>query len=187
MSYDRTNYLRKEEKMFDNVGGKIKVVAQFVTFIGIAASIVLFFIMTSSGEAAIIALGFVVLIFGSVSSWLSSLVLYGFGELVDNSDKLLKMNKISLDNQNSNYETSCSENTEEKSKDDSKEKEVVIYPPFHQLLINAKLSEPQINEVLKLKAMKDRNIISSSVCRKQVYKIIEDLSIDKVIKILNNL
>lgn len=155
--------------MFDNVGGKIKGVARFVTWLGIIASVIGFFILVVSDT---IMLAFAVLIVGCVVSWLSSLTLYGFGQLVENSDSMVRMN-VNISNPEN---------------EDSKENTINYFSTsLHQSLTNTELSENQINEVLKLKKMKDSGSLSDSDCRKKVYKVISDLSIDKVMKILNNL
>ena len=69
--------------MFDNVGYKLKVVAKIVCWIGIIAAVV-------SGIALIVQrmalVGIVTIIGGALIAWLSALGLYGFGELVENSD-----------------------------------------------------------------------------------------------------
>lgn len=83
--------------MFDNIGGKIKGLAKFVCWAGIVMS-VLMGILTmvgasqsssygygyrSSGGAGFLG-GLIVMVAGGLGSWLGSLALYGFGELVDN-------------------------------------------------------------------------------------------------------
>ena len=75
--------------MFKNIGGKIKGVAQFVTWLGIMASVVIFLILKNDN----VLLGFVLLIVGCVGSWLSSLCLYGFGQLIENSDIIAESSK----------------------------------------------------------------------------------------------
>lgn len=78
--------------MFDNIGGKIKTLAQVVTWIGIISSVISGIALMSIDEDMIFV-GLMVMIFGSLMSWVSSFVLYGFGQLVENSDKLVKMSK----------------------------------------------------------------------------------------------
>ena len=78
--------------MFDNIGGKIKTLAQVVTWIGIIASVISGIVLMSIAEEMIFV-GLMVMIFGALMSWVSSFVLYGFGQLVENSDKLVKMSK----------------------------------------------------------------------------------------------
>lgn len=69
--------------MFDNIGGKIKGLATAVTVIGIISSIICGIFLLAEEEAL---LGIVVGAAGSFVSWISSFVLYGFGQLVENSD-----------------------------------------------------------------------------------------------------
>lgn len=81
--------------MFNNIGGKIKVVAQILCYGGIALSILGCFgnIITAINNyyPTTALLWLVGLIFLPVVSWASSLVLYGFGQLVENSDTLIDL------------------------------------------------------------------------------------------------
>ena len=69
--------------MFNNIGGKIKGYAEFTTWIGIVISVVVgaIILFTSS-----LVVGLVIALVGSLISWISSIFLYGFGQLVENSD-----------------------------------------------------------------------------------------------------
>lgn len=75
--------------MFDNIGNKIQSLARFGCYVGIAvsvlAAIVLAFAGIVSEEFILAAVGAGVLIVGSLGSWISSWVLYGFGELIENT------------------------------------------------------------------------------------------------------
>lgn len=77
--------------MFDNIGGKIKAVAQVVTWLGIIASVI-------GGIAIMVSLespmGVLVMVGGSLISWLSSLALYGFGQLIENTDIIAGRSRI---------------------------------------------------------------------------------------------
>ena len=75
--------------MFDNIGGKIKAVALVVTWLGIIVSVIVGFKMISIGEELAFQ-GFLVMILGSLFSWLGSLTLYGFGQLIENTDILVR-------------------------------------------------------------------------------------------------
>ena len=70
--------------MFDNVGSKIKALASFFCWGGIIASVIGGIIVITLDEDLVWA-GLAVIIIGSLLSWVSSFVLYGFGELVVNS------------------------------------------------------------------------------------------------------
>jgi len=75
--------------MFNNIGDKIKTVAQTLCWIGIIISIILgiFLIVDNDGSALT---GVLVMVLGSISSWIGSFVTYGFGQLVENSDILVE-------------------------------------------------------------------------------------------------
>ncbi len=79
--------------MFSNIGSKIKTLAGFISFLGIAASVIGGGIMAYIERSPIWAL---LIIGGSVFSWLSCLMLYGLGQLIENSDKIVeKLDRIS--------------------------------------------------------------------------------------------
>ena len=85
--------------MYDNISGKIKGLAKFVCWAGIILCVIAGIIMIVSGiqmknnyrrsyddqGTTMIIYGFSVLIGGSIGSWLSSLLVYGFGELIEKS------------------------------------------------------------------------------------------------------
>ena len=94
--------------MFSNIGRKIKVLAKVFCWLGIIGSVIIGVLMISgssyftaisgnlSNDAAAFAAGslgafggIVFIIVGSLLSWISSFVLYGFGKLVDNSSELV--------------------------------------------------------------------------------------------------
>lgn len=81
--------------MFNNIGGKIKVVAKVSCYVGMAFSILgcLGNILTAVdnlyfSSAIYWLLG---LIFLPVLSWVGSLLIYGFGQLIENSDTLIDL------------------------------------------------------------------------------------------------
>lgn len=78
--------------MFGNIGGKIKTLAQVVTWIGIIGSVICGFVLMGIDEDLIFT-GFIIALLGSLSSWVSSFVLYGFGQLIENTDKLVELAK----------------------------------------------------------------------------------------------
>ena len=69
--------------MFKNIGGKIKTLAIAITSAGILVSIFLGFVLSDKDN---LKLGILIAIVGSLISWISSFLLYGFGQLIDNSD-----------------------------------------------------------------------------------------------------
>ncbi len=69
--------------MYNDVGGTLKILAKILAVIGIASSILVgitFIAQESEG------MGFAILIGGSLISWISSFFIYGFGQLIENSD-----------------------------------------------------------------------------------------------------
>ncbi len=77
--------------MFDNIGNKLKNVAQVFAWLGIGASALIGIIVMAAYEA--IFLGLIIITLGCLGSWISSLGLYGFGQLIENTDKLVAQQK----------------------------------------------------------------------------------------------
>lgn len=76
--------------MFDNIGGKIKAWASVIAWVGIIASISSGIVLCITDEFLV---GILVAVVGSLSSWLGSFMQYGFGQLIENSDYLVKVAK----------------------------------------------------------------------------------------------
>ena len=74
--------------MFDNIGRKIKTLAQVVCWIGIIGSVISGIVMMANDED-LAFLGFMIMVIGSLVSWVSSFTLYGFGQLIENTDQLV--------------------------------------------------------------------------------------------------
>ncbi len=66
--------------MFHNVGKKIKSLAEFLCVFGIIVCVVIACILAGTG---MILFGVIVAVAGSLAFILASMLLYGFGELVD--------------------------------------------------------------------------------------------------------
>lgn len=75
---------------FNNVGGKIKVLAKGITWAGIVGSVCggLGFMITSER-----VLGLLILLICPLCFWIFSLLIYAFGQLVENSDKLVQFHE----------------------------------------------------------------------------------------------
>ena len=78
--------------MFSNIGSKIKALATVCTWVGIILSFIAGIVLISMDEQLIFP-GLLIMIGGSLLSWLSSFILYGFGQLVENSDKTVELLK----------------------------------------------------------------------------------------------
>ena len=83
---DKDFLAKRRIKVFNNIGGKIKTLAQSICAVGIIGSVIggTVFICNE-----IVITGIVVLVCGSLLSWVGSLGLYGFGHLIENTDILV--------------------------------------------------------------------------------------------------
>ena len=68
--------------MYDNIGGKIKGLAK-ATFIVEAIATVITGIALMASDEDMIPVGLLVMVVGPIVAWVSSWLLYGFGELID--------------------------------------------------------------------------------------------------------
>jgi len=85
--------------MWDNISEKIKLLAKVIAWVGIISSVISGISLISQGidlnqssrsgrdGELFIFLGIASLIGGSIISWISSFFMYGFGELINNSEK----------------------------------------------------------------------------------------------------
>ncbi len=78
--------------MFDNIGGKIKALAKFITWAGIIGSVIAGIVVIGAGgrniygygySGSFVLQGILTMVLGSLAAWISSFVLYGFGELIE--------------------------------------------------------------------------------------------------------
>ncbi len=98
--------------MFDNIGGKIKILAQVFCWTGIVASVIGGIIWWVEEEFFI---GLLIMVLGSLVSWVSSFTLYGFGVLVENSEtSATNMCAISKMIQNSSFNETSTDAKETK-------------------------------------------------------------------------
>lgn len=80
--------------MFDEIGTKIQVVAKVLAWIGIYASIIVGAVLFAVGLTQAEELGYLMVItpfviaLGCLLSWLSNIVLYGFGKLIEDVEKI---------------------------------------------------------------------------------------------------
>ncbi|MBP3656739.1 MAG: hypothetical protein J6K32_08595 [Clostridia bacterium] len=89
------------DNMFSNIGTKIKSITKSFCLIGMGLSIVGGVLCIISGlvigEGSLVWSGLLIGLGCAVACWLSSLTLYGFGELIENSciqtELLLRMEK----------------------------------------------------------------------------------------------
>lgn len=77
--------------MYDNVGNKLKTISVLFMVLGVLLSIVTGIILIVISNSFMLY-GVIIIIIGPILSWIGSLVLYGFGQLVENSDILVSQN-----------------------------------------------------------------------------------------------
>ena len=71
--------------MFDDIGGKIKTLAKVITVIGFILSFIVGLVLMI--EISFLS-GLLTVIFGCLAAWIGSFLLYGFGELIDNTARI---------------------------------------------------------------------------------------------------
>lgn len=67
--------------MYNNVGKKIKIIAIVFAILGVVASIIFGCMFFSLPNGALV--GFLILVLGSIASFVLSLFSYGFGQLIE--------------------------------------------------------------------------------------------------------
>ena len=70
---------------YDNIGGKIKGWAKWMFAIEAIAAVIIGFVLVAQDEDMIL-IGLLVVVFGLIVAWVSSWLLYGYGQLIENSD-----------------------------------------------------------------------------------------------------
>ena len=95
--------------MFNNIGGKIKGLAT-ATFIVEAISAIVTGIALMCIDEDLIGIGLLVMLVGPIVSWISSWLLYGFGQLIENSDIIAEEYK----RKNKKHEKVVAKNNSEK-------------------------------------------------------------------------
>lgn len=76
--------------MFDNVGEKIKGMARFVFIAGIVASAIGAIVLWANNNSytPTVLSGILVLVSGTISSWITAILVYGFGELIESTQDI---------------------------------------------------------------------------------------------------
>ena len=108
--------------MFKNIGGKIKALAITLAGLGIGFSIVYFIVLIKED---LLKVGSNAAILIAVISLVCAMILYGFGQLIENSDKLVKMKEAELAEKQKD-EVKKIEPTEKKEKASKVEKKDVL-------------------------------------------------------------
>ena len=70
---------------YDNIGEKIKGLARWAFAIEAISAVISGFVLMVQDEDMIL-IGLLVVVFGPIVAWVSSWLLYGYGQLIENSD-----------------------------------------------------------------------------------------------------
>lgn len=86
--------------MFNNIGAKIKGLAKFIFWVLAIISVIAGMLIIikgignttddSSQKIVSVLIGIAVIVIGIITAWLQNFLLYGFGELVDSNQKILR-------------------------------------------------------------------------------------------------
>lgn len=120
VEYDIIKYIKEKVVffMFSNIGNKIKTLAQVVCWLGICISILVGFVLMVQDEETA-GIGVLIMVFGSLLSWIGSFITYGFGQLVENSDILVSQNKNSVYDTSKNFTQTPNQNPINNSPDNN--------------------------------------------------------------------
>ena len=83
--------------MFNNIGSKIKAYASILCWVVIILSFLITTILFSFGGAFII-MGIVIFAAGIIAGFLSTFLLYGYGELIDKTASIEKILRLQINN-----------------------------------------------------------------------------------------
>ena len=78
------------EKMFGNIGGKIKTMAKVCTWLGMILFVIYGIVLAVNGA---FFMGILMAVSLALGVWLAAIPLYGFGELIDSNQFLVWSNK----------------------------------------------------------------------------------------------
>jgi DNA-directed RNA polymerase subunit M/transcription elongation factor TFIIS len=109
---------------YDNIGNKIKGLAQ-MTFVVEAIAAVITGIALMASDEDLILYGLLVLIAGPIIAWVSSWLLYGFGQLIENSDIIAE----EYNRKNEKHEKVVEKNNERKQEQRKKAIKATIVNP----------------------------------------------------------
>ena len=85
--------------MYDNIGGKIKGLAKAIFIIETIAAVISGVGIMASGYDTLILTGLLVLVVGPIVAWISSWMLYAFGQLVEDIHAMRNPQNVAEENQ----------------------------------------------------------------------------------------
>lgn len=108
--------------MYDNIGGKIKLLAIWIFIIEAIAAVIFGIDLVANDDGLF---GFLTIILGPIVAWVSSWLLYGFGQLVHNSDIIAE----DFSRKNEKHEKVVAKNYERRQAQHRKEVKATIANP----------------------------------------------------------
>ena len=105
--------------MYDNIGGKIKSLAIVICVIEVIAAVIAGIVLIANDDTPN---GLLVMFVGPLAAWISSWLLFDFGQLIENSEIIAEEFK----RKNEIYEKSVYESRERKRKQRYKEVKAII-------------------------------------------------------------
>lgn len=109
---------------YENIGNKIKGLAQMVFVVEAIAAVITGIALMATDEDLILY-GLLVLIVGPIIAWVSSWLLYGFGQLIENSDIIAE----EYNRKNEKHEKVVEKNNERKQEQRKKAIKATIVNP----------------------------------------------------------
>ena len=160
------------ENIYDNIGGKIKGLAKSTFIVEAVAAVITGIAVLISTD---ILLGLIILVVGPIVAWVSSWLLYGFGELIDKASdiadntrgserKLEELGKAEEENQGvvktekSNHKKAPKQNVATDSTKTPQKNEVHIEEPKNILLC------PECGEDLEFMGWSDADLEEMQTC-----------------------
>ena len=109
---------------YENIGNKIKSLARTLFIIEAIAEIITGFALMIADED-LIFYGFLIIVIGPIVAWVSSWLLYGFGQLIENSDIIA----AEYNRKNEKHEKVVAKSNEKKQVQRTKEIKAAIASP----------------------------------------------------------
>lgn len=81
------------DNLYENIGGKVKSLAKCAFIVEAIGAIITGFVLVAS-DSGLAFYGLLTIVFGPIVAWVSSWILYAFGELVDKTCALAEKNGI---------------------------------------------------------------------------------------------
>ena len=72
--------------MYKQIGEKIKGIAEGIFIVGVIASVAVAYVFWTGTKKILI--GLLIVLVGIIASWLSTILLYGFGQLISTNEEI---------------------------------------------------------------------------------------------------